>query len=111
MGNTCGRREAVVEKMHEYTGLSADSLKAANLRVSEIAFAHELLNAQRKTVGRLEGRFVGPHRIRWKNTPTMTRSRQRSVSVTGSTGIESVLPTSNSFVRRRYYIRENNEFA
>jgi carboxypeptidase C (cathepsin A) len=53
-------REAVVEKMHEYTGLSADYLKAANLRVSEIAFAHELLTAQRKTVGRLDGRFVGP---------------------------------------------------
>jgi carboxypeptidase C (cathepsin A) len=53
-------REAVVEKMHEYTGLSADYLNAANLRVSEIAFAHELLKAQRKTVGRLDGRFVGP---------------------------------------------------
>jgi carboxypeptidase C (cathepsin A) len=53
-------REAVVEKMQEYTGLSADYLKAANLRVSEIAFAHELLKAQRKTVGRLDGRFVGP---------------------------------------------------
>jgi carboxypeptidase C (cathepsin A) len=28
--------------------------------VSEVAFAHELLKAQRKTVGRLDGRFVGP---------------------------------------------------
>ena len=53
-------REAVVEKMHEYTGLSADYLKAANLRVSEVAFAHRLLKAQRKTLGRLDGRFVGP---------------------------------------------------
>src|SRR5256885_8248018 len=46
--------------MHEYTGLSVEYLKAANLRVSEIAFAHELLKAQRKTLGRLDGRFVGP---------------------------------------------------
>src|SRR6204780_1622298 len=30
-------REAVVEKMHQYTGLSADYLKAAHLRVSGIA--------------------------------------------------------------------------
>jgi len=51
---------AVAQKMHEYTGLSVDYLKAANLRVSEIAFAHELLKAQRKTLGRLDGRFVGP---------------------------------------------------
>jgi carboxypeptidase C (cathepsin A) len=35
-------------------------LKDANLRVSEISFAHELLHSQRKTVGRLDGRFVGP---------------------------------------------------
>jgi carboxypeptidase C (cathepsin A) len=53
-------REAVVQKMHEYTGLSVDYLKAANLRVSEVEFAHELLRAQRKTVGRLDGRFTGP---------------------------------------------------
>ncbi len=52
-------RDAVVEKMHEYTGLSAEYLKAANLRVSENEFAHELLKAQRKTIGRLDGRFSG----------------------------------------------------
>jgi carboxypeptidase C (cathepsin A) len=53
-------REAVTAKMHEYTGLSVEYLKAANLRVSENAFAHELLRAQRLTVGRLDGRFTGP---------------------------------------------------
>jgi len=53
-------RDAVAEQVHKYTGLSSDYLKAANLRVSEIAFAHELLKAQRKTVGRLDGRFAGP---------------------------------------------------
>src|SRR2546430_13584592 len=31
-----------------------------SLRVSENAFAHQLLRAQRKTIGRLDGRFVGP---------------------------------------------------
>jgi carboxypeptidase C (cathepsin A) len=53
-------RAAVAEKVHTYTGLSVDYLKAANLRVSEIAFAHELLKAQRKTIGRLDARFAGP---------------------------------------------------
>ena len=51
---------AVAEQVHKYTGLSVDYLKAAHLRVSEIAFAHELLKAQRKTIGRLDGRFAGP---------------------------------------------------
>lgn len=52
-------REAVATKLHEYTGLPVEYLKQANLRVSEVAFSHELLRAQRKTVGRLDGRFVG----------------------------------------------------
>lgn len=53
-------RETVAQQVHAYTGLPVDYLKDANLRVSEIAFAHELLHAQRKTIGRLDGRFVGP---------------------------------------------------
>ena len=53
-------RDAVAEKMHAYTGLSVEYLKAANLRVSEVEFCHELLKARRLTVGRLDGRFVGP---------------------------------------------------
>jgi carboxypeptidase C (cathepsin A) len=53
-------RDAVAGKLHEYIGLSAEYLKAANLRVSEVEFCHELLKARRLTIGRLDGRFVGP---------------------------------------------------
>ncbi|HEV8017733.1 MAG TPA: hypothetical protein VGP32_04145 [Steroidobacteraceae bacterium] len=52
-------RDAVAEKVHGYIGLPVDYLKAANLRVSENEFAHELLKARRLTVGRLDGRFIG----------------------------------------------------
>jgi len=51
--------EAAAQKMHDYTGLPVDYLKAANLRISENAFAHELLKPQGRTVGRLDGRYVG----------------------------------------------------
>jgi carboxypeptidase C (cathepsin A) len=53
-------RDAVAQKLHDYTGLPVEYWKDANLRVSEIAFAHQLLKAQRLTVGRLDGRFTGP---------------------------------------------------
>jgi carboxypeptidase C (cathepsin A) len=53
-------RDAVAQQMHEYIGLPVEYLKAANLRVSENEFAHELLKARRLTVGRLDGRFTGP---------------------------------------------------
>jgi carboxypeptidase C (cathepsin A) len=52
-------RDAIAAKLHEYTGLSVDYLKAANLRVSESMFNHELLKAQRRTVARLDSRFTG----------------------------------------------------
>jgi carboxypeptidase C (cathepsin A) len=53
-------RDAIAEQLHRYTGLSVDYLKAANLRVSENAFVHELLKPQHKTLGRLDARFTGP---------------------------------------------------
>jgi carboxypeptidase C (cathepsin A) len=53
-------RLAVAQKVHEYTGLSVDYLVAANLRVTETAFDHELLKAHGQTVGRIDARFVGP---------------------------------------------------
>lgn len=59
-GLSAAELDAVAQKMHDYTGLSVDYLKAANLRVSEVAFGQELMRSQRKTVGRLDGRFVGP---------------------------------------------------
>jgi carboxypeptidase C (cathepsin A) len=57
---TDAERDAVAAQLHAYTGLSVEYLKYANLRVSELEFTHELLKSERKTVGRLDGRFVGP---------------------------------------------------
>lgn len=51
--------DTVAQQAHAYTGLSVEYLKAARLRISENAFAHELLKAQGKTIGRLDGRYVG----------------------------------------------------
>ncbi|HUA25962.1 MAG TPA: hypothetical protein VMA54_17675, partial [Steroidobacteraceae bacterium] len=53
-------RDAVAAQLHEYTGLSSEYLKFANLRVSESMFDQELLRKERETVGRIDGRFVGP---------------------------------------------------
>jgi len=52
-------RKAVIEKMHAYTGLSADYLEKANLRVRQAQFCQELLREHRETVGRLDARFLG----------------------------------------------------
>ncbi len=50
----------VINKLHEYTGLSKTYLKNANLRVSEPQFTDELLRERGETVGRLDSRYTGP---------------------------------------------------
>jgi len=51
---------AVAEKLHDYTGLSTDFIKKANLRVTDQEFFHQLLADRDETVGRLDSRFAGP---------------------------------------------------
>ena len=53
-------RDAVAEKLHQYTGLSVDYLKRADLRVAGGEFAHELMNDTDTSTGRLDARFSGP---------------------------------------------------
>jgi carboxypeptidase C (cathepsin A) len=53
-------RDAVAEKIHQLTGLSADFVKKANLRVRGSQFAQELKREGHLTLGVLDSRFTGP---------------------------------------------------
>jgi carboxypeptidase C (cathepsin A) len=55
-------RARIVEKVARYTGLSADYVERANLRIEIMRFTKELLRRERRTVGRLDSRFVGMDR-------------------------------------------------
>lgn len=52
-------REAVLRKLVDYTGLSEAFLREADLRVAPHRYFKELLRSQRRTVGRLDSRFLG----------------------------------------------------
>jgi carboxypeptidase C (cathepsin A) len=54
------RKQAIAEKLHQYTGLSVAYLLKANLRVTGGMFEHELLGDSGDTTGRLDSRFAGP---------------------------------------------------
>ncbi|MGA0587605.1 S10 family peptidase [Dyella sp. KRB-257] len=54
------RKQAVAERLHQYTGLPVDYLLKANLRVTGGMFEHELQAATDTTTGRLDSRFSGP---------------------------------------------------
>jgi carboxypeptidase C (cathepsin A) len=51
-------RKAVAQKMARLTGLSADYIERANLRLDPGRFRKELLRDKRLTVGRLDSRFT-----------------------------------------------------
>ena len=63
-GNTLTQAEvrAAAEKLARYTGLAADYLEQANLRVSASRYRKELLRDQRLAVGRLDSRFTAVDR-------------------------------------------------
>ena len=53
------RRTEMVQKLARLTGLSPDFVDRANLRVEIMRFTKELLRSERRTVGRIDGRFLG----------------------------------------------------
>jgi carboxypeptidase C (cathepsin A) len=52
-------RKSVAQRVARFTGLTADYVERANLRVRIDRFDKELLRDQRRSVGRLDGRFTG----------------------------------------------------
>jgi carboxypeptidase C (cathepsin A) len=53
------RRQQVVERMAQLTGLSEDYIEAANLRVPMFRFGKELLRKRGLIVGRFDSRYTG----------------------------------------------------
>jgi carboxypeptidase C (cathepsin A) len=54
------KKQAVAEKLHEYTGLTVAYLLRANLRVAGGAFSKNLQLDDETTTGRLDTRYKGP---------------------------------------------------
>ncbi len=51
--------DQIAAKLHEYTGLSIDYIKKANLRIEDQQFGQELLNKDKLVTGRLDARYSG----------------------------------------------------
>lgn len=52
-------RLLIARKLARYTGLSDDYIESANLRIEIFRFTKELLRHAKRTVGRLDSRFIG----------------------------------------------------
>lgn len=51
--------DRIAQQMSQYLGLSPTYIKDANLRIGPSRFRKELMRGERRTVGRLDGRFEG----------------------------------------------------
>lgn len=56
---SAGEREALVQRLADYTGLAPRYVDHTNLRINIHRFCKELLRDDRRTVGRLDSRFKG----------------------------------------------------
>jgi carboxypeptidase C (cathepsin A) len=54
--------KAIQRKLSEYTGLSETYVDQTNLRIQDRRFFKELLRSEKRTVGRLDSRFMGRDR-------------------------------------------------
>lgn len=52
-------RATMVQQLARYTGLTPEYIDRADLRINDNRFVKELLRDQRRTVGRLDSRFLG----------------------------------------------------
>jgi carboxypeptidase C (cathepsin A) len=66
---SASRRSDVAQKLARLTGLSPDYIDRTNLRIEIMRFTKELLRSERKTVGRIDGRFTGFDRDAAGETP------------------------------------------
>lgn len=58
-----GRQKKVADKVGEYTGLDSSFIDHYNLRIHIMRFCKELLRDQKRTVGRIDSRFLGIDRV------------------------------------------------
>ena len=93
-----GRREAIANKLHDYTGLPVAYIKKANLRISGGEFEKNLQDDTDTTTGRLDTRFSGP---------TMDPLSKEADYDPQSASISSAyVSTFNDYVRRALHYGE-----
>ena len=93
------QRDAIIAKLHQYTGLPADYIKKANLRIDGGEFEKNLQDDTDTTTGRFDTRFSGP---------TMDPLSKEADYDPQSAAISSAYVTAfNAYVRKELKFGEN----
>jgi carboxypeptidase C (cathepsin A) len=86
-GDRIGDEEkaAITSRLAEYTGLSPDYIDHYDNRLHIVRFCKELLRDQRRTVGRLDSRFLGIDRVSAGDVIEVDPAGDASMAVAAST--------------------------
>jgi carboxypeptidase C (cathepsin A) len=96
------QRQAVVAKLHRYTGLPADYIEKSDLRVNAGQFEKTLEADSDTTTGRLDSRFTGP---------TLDPLSREAEYDPQSAAISSAYVSAfNDYVRKELKFGENREY-
>jgi carboxypeptidase C (cathepsin A) len=96
------QRRAIVAKLHEYTGLPAEYIEKANLRITPGEFEKTLQDDSDTTTGRLDTRFSGP---------TLDPLSKEAEYDPQSAAISSAYVSAfNDYVRKELKFGENRAF-
>lgn len=94
-------RRRIAERVARYTGVPAENVEANNLRLEIFRFTKDLMRDERRTVGRLDSRFLGIDRDaggeRWEYDPSLSAimgpyTAALNAYVRGELGFESEMP-------------------
>jgi carboxypeptidase C (cathepsin A) len=96
------RKQAVAEKLHQYTGLPVAYLLKANLRVSGGAFSKTLRDDEGITTGRLDTRYQGPDYNRLSEEAEYD-PQSNAVSAAYTTAINHYLRTDLKYGENQTY--------
>jgi carboxypeptidase C (cathepsin A) len=100
---TTTQKQAIAEKLHNYTGLPVAYLLKANLRVDGGEFSKTLQDAEGLTTGRLDTRFRGPD-LDPLSEGAEYDPQSNAISSAYTTAINQYLRTELKFGRNQTYL-------
>ena len=97
-----GRRDAIANQLHLYTGLPVEYIKRANLRVDGGEFEKNLQSDTGTTTGRLDARFSGPD--------FDPLSKEADYDPQSNSISSAYVSTFNDYVRRTLHFTPDREY-
>ncbi len=100
--------DQVVQKLHEYTGLSAKYIREVNLRINMMRFRAQLLRDRGRTIGRLDARFEGWNRDNAEEYPDYSAMSQ-AITPAYTAAFNWYVSNDLKFVSQRPYVILNDQ--